>query len=193
MTHVLPELGFSADALSPAISAETLEYHHGKHHRAYVDKLNAAIAGGELEGLSLEELVRRSEGDVFNNAAQHYNHSFYWSCMGASSREPEGALAQAITRDFGSFGAFREAFDGEATTQFGSGWTWLVQEPDGKLSVESTSNADTPLQAADRTPLLTCDVWEHAYYIDHRNARPDYVSAWWGVVNWEFVASNLRG
>ena len=193
MAHALPELGFSADALAPAISAETLEYHHGKHHKTYVDKLNAAIAGGELESLELEELVRRSEGGVFNNAAQHYNHSFYWSCMGAGSREPQGALAQAIDRDFGSFAAFREAFDGKAVTQFGSGWAWLVQEADGKLSVESTSNADTPIQSADRTPLLTCDVWEHAYYIDHRNARPAYVSAWWGVVNWDFVGSRFRG
>jgi len=191
MSHVLPELEFSADALNPHISAETLEYHHGKHHNAYVTNLNKLIAGTEFESASLEDIVKKASGGVFNNAAQHFNHSFYWKCIkpGASG-DPTGDLGSAIQSAFGSVEAFREEFTNKAKTLFGSGWCWLVKNADGGLEIVQTQNAGCPI-TDDKTPLLTCDVWEHAYYVDYRNARPKYVAAWWNLVNWDFVASGL--
>lgn len=186
-----PELPFAADALEPHISAETLEFHYGKHHRGYVNKLNAQIEGTEFAELGLEEIVGKASGGMFNNAAQIWNHSFYWSCLSpAGGGEPIGALADAIDASFGSFGEFRAAFTKCAMTTFGSGWAWLVKEASGGLALVSTSNAGTPL-TGDSTALLTCDVWEHAYYIDQRNGRGSYVEAFWNLVNWDFVASQL--
>lgn len=191
MAIELPALPYSNDALAPHISPETIEYHYGKHHRAYVDKLNGMIKGTEFENMSLEEIVKKSAGGMFNNAAQVWNHTFYWNCLQANGGgQPTGALADKITADFGSFDKFQEEFTQAAATRFGSGWAWLVKKPDGKLAVCSTANADTPLTAGD-TPLLTCDVWEHAYYVDYRNARPKYIETFWKLVNWDFVSKNL--
>ncbi len=193
MAHTLPDLPFSSDALAPIISAETLSFHHGKHHNAYVTNLNKLIDGTPNADLSLEELIKTSSGGVFNNAAQHFNHSFYWNCLAPNAGgEPSGAVADAISGSFGSFAAFREEFSTKAATLFGSGWAFLVQNPDGKLAIEQHGNAGCPLTGAGK-PLLTCDVWEHAYYVDFRNARPKYVEEFWKLVNWEFVASNLAG
>lgn len=193
MPHGLPPLPYAKDALEPHISAETLDYHHDKHHQAYVIKLNELIAGTELAEAPLEEIVKRSSGPLFNNGAQTWNHTFFWNCMSPQGGgAPEGALAEAIEREFGSFDALKEQFANAAVTQFGSGWAWLVKDADGNLSVMSTSNAGNPM-TENKKPLLTCDVWEHAYYIDYRNARPKFVEAFWNVVNWEFVADNLRG
>lgn len=193
MAVKLPELPFAMDALAPHISKETLEYHYGKHHNAYVTKLNAAIEGGELANASLEEIVLKSSGGVFNNAAQVWNHSFYWNCLSPSGGgAPAGALAEAINKSFGSFDKFKEDFTNQAVTLFGSGWAWLVKKKDGSLGIEQTANAGCPLTSGLK-PLLTCDVWEHAYYIDYRNARPNYVDAFWKLVNWEFVESQLQG
>ena len=187
----LPALPFAMDALAPHISKETLEYHHGKHHATYVSKLNAGIEGSDKANASLEEIIRSASGGLFNNAAQVWNHTFYWNCLSPSGGgEPSGDLAQAISSGFGSFGEFKQQFSDCAVNTFGSGWAWLVKGANGKLSLASTSNAGTPL-TGDATPLLTCDVWEHAYYIDYRNARPKYVEAFWNLVNWEFVASQL--
>ena len=191
MAHTLPDLPFSPDALAPIISAETLSFHHGKHHNAYVTNLNKLIDGTPNAALSLEELIKTSSGGVFNNAAQHFNHSFYWNCLApGAGGEPSGAVADAIKGSFGSFAAFREEFSTKAATLFGSGWAFLVQKPDGKLAIEQHGNAGCPL-TGDGKPLLTCDVWEHAYYVDYRNARPKYVEEFWKLVNWDFVASNL--
>ena len=188
--ELLP-LPYDLNGLAPHISAETLEYHYGKHHRAYVTNLNTLIAGSEFEHLELEDIVRRSTGAIFNNAAQAWNHSFYWNSMSPrGGGAPQGLLADLIVRDFGSIDAFKEAFAKSGATQFGSGWTWLVQQPDGKLAIVNTANAGTPLTGADR-PLLVADVWEHAYYIDYRNARPAYLQAFWQLVHWEFAADNL--
>ena len=188
MEHKLPELPFAKDALAPHISAETIEYHYGKHHAAYVANLNKLIPGTEFENLPLEEIVKRSSGGVFNNAAQTWNHTFYWNCLAPKAGgEPSGALAAAINTAFGSFAQFKEKFTSTAVTTFGSGWAWLVRDSGGKLAIESTSNAGCPLTAG-KKPLLTCDVWEHAYYIDYRNARAAYVEAFWKLVNWPFVA-----
>jgi len=188
--ELLP-LPYDLNGLAPHISAETLEYHYGKHHRAYVTNLNTLIAGSEFEDLELEDIVRRSSGAIFNNAAQAWNHSFYWNSMSPrGGGAPQGMLADLIVRDFGSIDAFKEAFAKSGATQFGSGWTWLVQQPDGKLAIVNTANAGTPLTGADR-PLLVADVWEHAYYIDYRNARPAYLQAFWQLVHWEFAADNL--
>ena len=188
----LPPLPFAKDALSPHISAETLEYHYGKHHQAYVNNLNQLIPGTKYENLPLEEIVRSSEGKIFNNAAQVWNHSFYWNCLSPNaSGKPAGALLQRIEKRFGSFGEFQKQFTDTAVGQFGSGWAWLVQAADGALELRATGNAGTPLTTQD-TPLLTCDVWEHAYYIDYRNARPKYVEAFWKLANWDFAAKNLR-
>ena len=188
MEHKLPELPFAKDALEPHISAETLEYHYGKHHAAYVANLNKLIPGTEFEKLTLEEIVKRASGGIFNNAAQVWNHTFYWNCLSPQGGgEPSGALAAAFNKAFGSFAQFKEKFTGAAVSQFGSGWAWLSRNPDGSLSVESTSNAQTPLTQG-KTPLLVCDVWEHAYYIDYRNARAAYVDAFWKLVNWQAVA-----
>lgn len=192
MTFTLPPLPYAMDALAPAISKETLEYHYGKHHNAYVVNLNKLVAGTEYETLSLEDIICRATGPVFNNAAQVWNHTFYWHCLSPNGGgEPEGALAAAITSTFGSFEAFREQFTQKAIATFGSGWAWLVQNADGSLEITSTSNAGTPMTSG-QTALLTCDVWEHAYYIDYRNARPDYISAFWSRVNWDFVAANFK-
>lgn len=192
MEHKLPALPFAMDALAPVISKETLEYHYGKHHAAYVTNLNKLIVGTEFESLPLEEIIKKSpSGGIFNNAAQIWNHTFYWQGLAPKSGgEPAGAVAEAIRKNFGSFDKFKEQFTKTAVTTFGSGWAWLVKTSDGKLSIESTSNAGTPLKDG-RKPLLTCDVWEHAYYIDYRNNRAGYVEAFWKLVNWKFVAQNL--
>ena len=191
MEHKLPELPYAKEALAPSISAETLEYHYGKHHRAYVDNINKLIVGTEFENLPLEEIVKKASSGIFNNAAQVWNHTFYWSCLSPKGGgQPSGALAAAIAKDLGSFDQFKEKFTKAAVTLFGSGWAWLVKNPDGSLAIEATSNADTPLRAGKKA-LLTCDVWEHAYYIDHRNARAKYVEAFWNLVNWKFVEQNL--
>ena len=191
MEHKLTDLPYSMDALEPAISKETLEYHYGKHHQAYVTNLNKLIIGTKFGTLSLEEIIMKSDGGIFNNAAQVYNHTFYWNCLAPNAGgEPRGKIAEAITQTFGSYAAFKEKFSQTAVTTFGSGWAWLVKNEDGKLAIVSTSNAGNPLTDS-KKPLLTCDVWEHAYYIDYRNARPSYVEKFWNLVNWEFVASNL--
>ncbi|HCO44872.1 MAG TPA: superoxide dismutase [Fe] [Gammaproteobacteria bacterium] len=191
MTHELPPLPYAMDALAPHISKETLEFHYGKHHKTYVDNLNKLIPGTEFENLSLEDIVRKSSGGVFNNAAQIWNHTFYWNCLAPNAGgKPTGALASAIDQAFGSFDTFKEKFSQTAITTFGSGWGWLVKNASGGLELVSTSNAGCPLTGG-QTPLLTCDVWEHAYYIDYRNARPKYVESFWNLVNWDFVAANF--
>ena len=192
MPFELPELPFAKDALAPHMSAETFDYHHGKHHAAYVNKLNAAIEGTEHADKSLEDIIKAAEGGLFNNAAQHWNHSFFWKCLKpGGGGEPTGDLLEAINRDFGSVDAFKEAFSKTAATTFGSGWAWLVVKG-GKLELMSTSNADLPLKH-DAHALLTIDVWEHAYYVDHRNARPKFIAAFLdNLVNWDFVAENLK-
>lgn len=192
MAIELPPLPYARDALEPHISAETIDYHYGKHHQTYVTNLNNQIKGTELEDASLETIVRKSQGGMFNNAAQVWNHNFYWLCLSPNGGgAPSGKLAEAIDKAFGSFDAFREEFTKLSIGTFGSGWGWLVQRPDGALGLVSTSNAATPI-TGDDTPLLTCDVWEHAYYIDYRNARPKYLEHFWNLVNWEFVASRLK-
>jgi Fe-Mn family superoxide dismutase len=192
MEHKLPELPYAKDALAPGISAETIEYHYGKHHKAYVDNLNKLIPGTEFEKMSLEEIVKKASGGIFNNAAQDWNHSFYWNCLSPKAGgEPAGTLANAINKNFGSFAQFKEKFSNTAVTTFGSGWAWLVKNSDGTLSIESSSNAGNPLKD-DKKALLTCDVWEHAYYIDYRNARAKYIEAFWNLVNWKFVEQNLK-
>lgn len=192
MEHKLPELPYAKDALAPTISAETIEYHYGKHHNTYVVNLNKLIPGTEFENLSLEDIVKKSSGGIFNNAAQVWNHTFYWHCLSPKGGgEPSGALADAINKSFGSFSSFKEKFTATAVGTFGSGWGWLVKNNDGSLALESTSNAGTPLKDG-KQALLTCDVWEHAYYIDYRNARPNYVEAFWKLVNWDFVSQNFK-
>jgi Fe-Mn family superoxide dismutase len=191
MTHELPPLPYAKDALEPHISAETLEFHYGKHHQTYVTNLNNLIVGTEFENLALEDIVKKSSGGIFNNAAQVWNHTFYWHSLSpAGGGEPTGALAEAINNTFGSFAKFKEELSKTAITTFGSGWAWLVKNADGGLALVSTSNAATPLTAG-QTPLLTIDVWEHAYYVDYRNLRPKYVEAFWSLVNWEFAAKNF--
>ena len=192
MSHELLALPYERDALEPYISRETLDYHYGKHHQAYVSKLNAALEDSEHANAPLEAVVRDSAGGIFDNAAQVWNHSFYWHSMSPSGGgEPGKALATRLTADFGSVAAFVEQFSAAALGQFGSGWAWLVQRPDGTLAITTTANADTPLVGPD-TPLLTCDVWEHAYYIDRRNDRAAYLDAWWNVVNWAFAEANAN-
>ena len=192
MEHKLPELPYAKTALAPHISAETLEYHYGKHHATYVANLNKLIAGTEFAQSSLEDIVKKASGGVFNNAAQVWNHSFYWNCLSPKGGgEPTGALADAIVKNFTSLATFKEKLTNAAVTQFGSGWAWLVKNPDGSLAVEQTSNAATPLKDG-KKPLLTVDVWEHAYYIDYRNARPAYLEAFWKLANWDFAAANLK-
>ncbi|MDY0272482.1 MAG: superoxide dismutase [Fe] [Advenella sp.] len=191
MAHTLPALPYALDALAPHISQETLEFHYGKHHQAYVTNLNNLIAGTEFENASLEDIIKKSSGGVFNNAAQVWNHTFYWNSLSPNGGgEPTGALLEAINAKWGSVAAFKEAFNKSAAGNFGSGWTWLVKKEDGTLDIVNTSNAATPLTGNDK-PLLTCDVWEHAYYIDYRNARPKYLETFWNIVNWEFAAANL--
>ncbi|MCB1856458.1 MAG: superoxide dismutase [Fe] [Halieaceae bacterium] len=192
MAFELPALPYAQDALEPHISAETLEYHHGKHHKTYVDKLNGLVEGTDLASKSLEEVVKTSDGGVFNNAAQIWNHTFYWNCLSPNGGgDASGAVGEAINAAFGSFDAFKEAFTNSAIGNFGSGWTWLVKKGDGSVAIVNTSNAGTPLTDSSVTPLLTVDVWEHAYYIDYRNARPKYMDAFWALVNWDFVNANF--
>ena len=192
MSFELPILPYATDALAPHISAETIEFHYGKHHQTYVTNLNNLIAGTEFEGLSLEEIVKKSSGGIFNNAAQVWNHTFYWNSLSPNGGgAPTGGLAYAIDRTFGSFEKFKEEFTKTALTTFGSGWAWLVKKPNGGLELVSTSNAATPLTDG-LTPVLTCDVWEHAYYIDYRNLRPKYLEAFWALVNWEFAGANYE-
>ncbi len=191
MAHELPALPYAIDALEPTISQETLEFHHGKHHQTYVTNLNNLIPGTEFENASLEEIVKGSSGGIFNNAAQVWNHTFYWNCLSPEGGSgPSGALADAINSAFGSFDEFKKQFAGSAATNFGSGWTWLVKNADNSLEIVNTSNAGNPMTDG-KTPLLTIDVWEHAYYIDYRNARPKYLEEIWGIVNWSFVESNF--
>jgi len=192
MEHQLPALPYAPDALAPHISKETFEYHHGKHHQAYVTNLNNLIKGTEFENASLEDIIRKSQGGVFNNAAQVWNHTFFWHCMKPNGGgQPSGALAKAIEAKWGSFDAFKEAFTKSAVGNFGSGWTWLVKKADGSVDIVNTSNAATPLTGADK-PLLTIDVWEHAYYIDYRNARPKFVETFLNhLANWDFAAKNF--
>ena len=192
MEHTLPPLPYAKNALEPTISAETLEYHYGKHHQAYVTNLNNLIKGTEFENSPLEEIIVKSSGGIFNNAAQVWNHTFYWNCLTPNgSGAPSGELATAIDNTFGSFEEFKKQFSQKAVTTFGSGWAWLVKKQDGTISIESTSNADTPMTKGQKA-LLTCDVWEHAYYVDYRNARPKYVEEFWKLVNWDFVAANFK-
>jgi superoxide dismutase, Fe-Mn family len=187
----LPKLPYEKNALEPHISAETLEYHYGKHHAGYVKKLNAATEGTDNANKTLNELIMSTEGGMFNNAAQIWNHSFYWNCLSPNGGgAPSGAVADAINDAFGSFDAFKEQFTKAAGTLFGSGWAWVVKNSDGKLEIVQTTNAGCPLTDG-HTPVLTCDVWEHAYYVDYRNARPKYVEAFWNLINWEFVENNL--
>ncbi|MFG1493009.1 superoxide dismutase [Halobacteriovorax sp. GFR7] len=191
MEHKLPELPWAKDALAPHISAETIEYHYGKHHNAYVTKLNAAIPGTEFENMTLEEIIMKSTGGLFNNAAQVWNHTFYWNCLAPNAGgEATGAVADAINAKWGSFDKFKEEFSNAAATNFASGWTWLVKTKGGELEIVNTDDAQTPMTDG-HTALMTIDVWEHAYYVDYRNARPSYIEAFWKLVNWDFVNSNL--
>jgi Fe-Mn family superoxide dismutase len=191
MSFELPSLPFARDALEPVISAETIDYHYGKHHRAYVDNLNRLTEGSEWAGRSLEDLVRSTEGAVFNNAAQVWNHTFYWEGLTPSGGGlPSGRLADLLAAAFGGLASFKDSFTAAAIGHFGSGWAWLVRTDEGGLAVTSTANADCPLRSG-AVPLLTCDVWEHAYYIDYRNARPAYVEKFWDLVNWDAVARRL--
>ena len=191
MEHTLPPLPFDKNALAPHMSEETLEYHYGKHHQTYVTNLNKLIPGTEFENLSLEEIVKKASGGVFNNSAQIWNHTFFWNSLSPKGGgAPAGALADAINAKYGSYDKFKEEFTKVATGTFGSGWTWLVKKADGSLDIVSTSNAATPL-TTDSKPLLTLDVWEHAYYIDYRNARPKFIEAFWNIVNWDFASKNF--
>jgi Fe-Mn family superoxide dismutase len=192
MEHKLPELPYAMNALEPHISRETLEYHYGKHHKTYVDNLNKLIPNTEFANLSLEDIVKKSSGGIFNNAAQVWNHTFYWNCLSPKGGgEAKGALADAIKKGFGSYDEFKQKFSQTAITTFGSGWAWLVKKTDGSLEIVSTSNAACPLTEG-KKPLLTCDVWEHAYYIDYRNLRAKYVENFWNLVNWDYAAGNYK-
>jgi len=187
MTFTLPPLPYAENALEPYISAETIQYHYGKHHQAYVNNLNNLVPGTPFENASLEDIVRKADGGIFNNGAQVWNHTFYWNCLSPDGGgAPEGALAEAMERDFGSFESFKEAFTKAAATLFGSGWAWLVKDGNGTLTITQTSNAGNPMRDG-LTPLMTCDVWEHAYYIDKRNRRPDYIASFWELVDWRAV------
>ena len=191
MEHQLPPLPYPLDALEPYISQETLEYHYGKHHKAYVDNLNKLIKNTEFENMPLVDIIKKSSGGIFNNAAQTWNHTFYWNCMKpVGGGQPAGALLKAIETKWGTFDDFKKAFAAACGSNFGSGWTWLVKKPDGSLEIVNTSNAGTPLTGEDK-PLLTCDVWEHAYYIDYRNVRGKYVDEFWNVVNWDAVTDHF--
>ena len=193
MKHELPSLPYSLDALAPTLSKETLEYHYGKHHKAYVDKLNELIPGTEFAELSLEDIIKKAPaGPIFNNAAQIWNHTFYWQSMTPESakNKPHDALASEIDKAFGSFEKFKETFNKAAIAQFGSGWAWLVKDDQG-LSIQTTSNAATPFKDG-KICLMTCDVWEHAYYIDYRNARPKYLEKFWELMNWDFASKNFE-
>ncbi len=191
MAFELPALPYEKDALAPHMSKETLEFHHGKHHNTYVVKLNGLVEGTELTNQSLEELIQTQSGGIFNNAAQIWNHTFFWHCLAPNAGGPAtGALASAIDAKFGSFEAFQTAFTDAAINNFGAGWTWLVKNAQGELEIFNTSNAGCPLTEG-LTPILTVDVWEHAYYIDYRNVRPDFLKAFWALVNWDFANQNF--
>ncbi|OFZ55938.1 MAG: superoxide dismutase [Bdellovibrionales bacterium RIFOXYC1_FULL_54_43] len=192
MKHELPNLPFPKNALEPYISAETFDYHHGRHHRAYVEKLNTLIQGTEFESMSLDQIIAKSTGPIFNNAAQTWNHSFFWNCLSAQRSNPRGDLLTAINQEFGSVDQLKDDFNKAAIGLFGSGWVWLVRDnKDGSISIQTTSNADNPLRH-EATPLLTLDVWEHAYYIDYRNERPKFIQAFWNILNWEFAEKNFN-
>jgi superoxide dismutase, Fe-Mn family len=191
MSFELPPLPYKMNALEPFISKQTLEYHYGKHHQAYVTNLNNLVPGSEFEGKSLEEIVKESKGGIFNNGAQVWNHTFYWHCLTpGGGGEPKGTVQDAIVDSFGSFASFKEQFTKAAVTLFGAGWAWLVKDKDGKLKIVQESNAGNPLRDG-MTPLLTCDVWEHAYYLDKQNRRPDYISDFWNLVNWDQVSKGI--
>lgn len=191
MEHTLPNLPYAQDALVPHMSAETMQYHYGKHHQAYVNKLNELIKGTQFESMDLDQIVKTSEGGIFNNAAQHWNHSFFWKCLTPkASPIPGGKISDLINKQWGTCDKFKEEFNKAAIGNFGSGWTWLVKNDKGNLEIMSTSNADTPLKHGLKA-LLTVDVWEHAYYIDYRNSRPNFMNAFWNIVNWDFVNENL--
>lgn len=193
MIHQLPVLPYAMHALEPHLSQETLEYHYGKHHKTYVDNLNKLIAGTPFEQSTLEEIIEKATGPLFNNAAQVWNHTFYWHSLSPNGGgEPTGKLMEALCAAFGSVNAFKEKFSTIALATFGSGWAWLVKNNQGQLEIISTSNAGTPLTNKEQRPLLTCDVWEHAYYVDYRNARAHYLEHFWHLVNWAFVAENLN-
>jgi Fe-Mn family superoxide dismutase len=192
MAIELPPLPWARESLAPHISAETIDYHYGKHHQAYVTNLNNQIKGTEFENQDLVSIIKKAQGGVFNNAAQVWNHTFYWNSLSPKGGgEPSGKLADGIKKAFGGFSQFKEEFTKTAVGTFGSGWAWLVQRPDGNLGLVSTSNAATPITGTD-VPLLTCDVWEHAYYIDYRNARPKYIEAFWNLANYEFATSQMK-
>ena len=191
MAFELPALPYEKNALEPHISAETLDFHYGKHHATYVTKLNGLVEGTDLADKSLEEIVKSSSGGVFNNAAQIWNHTFYWNSLSPNGGgEPSGALAEAINAKWGSFDEFKTAFNDKAVNNFGASWTWLVKTADG-LDIVNTSNAATPLTEDGVTPLMTVDLWEHAYYIDYRNLRPKYLEGFWALINWEFASANF--
>jgi Fe-Mn family superoxide dismutase len=191
MIHELPKLPYALNALEPYISQRTLEFHYGKHHQAYVTNLNKLIAGTEYENSSLEDIIRKASGGIFNNGAQVWNHTFYWNCMKPKGGgEPTGKLADVLVKNFGSFADFKEKFSTAAVTLFGSGWAWLVKKPDGSLVITQESNAGNPLKTGD-LPLLTCDVWEHAYYLDKQNLRPGYIADFWNLLDWEAVAGRF--
>lgn len=192
MTHEMPKLPYAQDALEPHMSRETLEFHYGKHLQAYVDNLNKFIVGTPFENASLEEIVKKADGPVFNNGAQAWNHTFFFLSLSPDAKQkPEGKLAEAIDRDFGSFEKFKEDFAAAAVGVFGSGWAWLAADENGKLSITKESNAGNPLQH-DLTPLMTCDVWEHAYYIDYRNRRPEFVKNFWEILNWNVIEERYK-
>ena len=192
MEHKLPELPYAKDALQPHISAETLEYHHGKHHNAYVTNLNNLIKGTKYENMSLEEIITSSEAGIFNNSAQVWNHTFFWNCLSPKGGgAPTGKVGEMINKKWGSFDKFKEEFTKAATTNFGSGWTWLIQNKQGDVEIFNTGNANTPMTSGHKA-LLTLDVWEHAYYIDYRNSRPNFINAFWNLVNWDFVNQNIQ-
>ncbi|USN58581.1 MAG: superoxide dismutase [Fe] [Candidatus Peribacteria bacterium] len=192
MAFELPVLPYDRTALEPHISAETIDFHYGKHHQTYVNNLNNLVGGTDYAEMDLESIIKYADGGIFNNAAQIWNHTFYWNCLAPNGGgTPTGELLEKIEARFTSFEEFKDRFSKAAITNFGSGWTWLVQKEDGTLDIVSTSNADTPLKGKD-TPLMTIDVWEHAYYIDYRNARPSYVESFWNLVNWEFVEGNME-
>ena len=191
--HTLPPLPYEKDALEPLISAETLDYHYGKHHKTYVDKLNVLIENTPFQSLELVEIIKKSEGPIFNNAAQIWNHTFYWHCLTPTKdTNPSEKLLGAINKSFGSFDSFKKQFKDKALNNFGSGWTWLVADKDDNLSILNTSNAHTPISNEEVRPLMTCDVWEHAYYIDTRNNRAQYLENYWALINWSFINEQFK-
>ena len=191
MAFELPVLSYAPTALEPYVSSRTIEFHYGKHHQAYVNNLNNLVKSAEFENASLDEIIKKAGGSIFNNAAQIWNHTFYWESLAPNAGgEPGGTIAEAISKSFGSFAQFREKYTASCATLFGSGWVWLVKKTDGNLDIVQESNAGNPMTKG-LTPLLTCDVWEHAYYLDYQNRRPDYIAAFWNLVNWKEVEKRL--